>query len=444
MLANLRIAWRLLRGSDRREWWRAGLTALGALLGTGFALAAVTVAAMSGSHRVPVGGTLLNGEGTRVGVVLALLGLLAPVLGFLGQCARIGAVHRDRRLATLRLIGASPRQVRQISALESGLTCLAGSLLALLGFIGFLLAIGYVPELPAVVGGVLVTLGVPLLAVLVGVFALRRVVASPLGVVRRIKPERRRVPRLVLVAGTALVVAAVDLIVRAGQDPTAVLLPLGVIAAVTLTGAAALAAAGGFAKYMGRRLSSSPRPAVLIAAGRLRLDPWAAARTHASVLLVAVVGVGFAGVWQIVHDGVVREQEMHTDVSYYDTGFAMIGAGVLVALGIGLVALAIGTAESLATRRRTLAAQAAAGVPRSVLRRAVLLETALPLAPAVVLAGVGGFGLYAGYGGMTGEPLPLVLPLLVPFGVYALCLLAAATSLPLLGRAVRPSELRYE
>ncbi|MDG4864820.1 ABC transporter permease, partial [Streptomyces sp. T-3] len=238
---SLRLAWRLLRGSDRHEWWRAGLTVFGALLGTGFALAAVTLAAVSGTYRVPVGGELLNGEGTRTGVVIALLGLLAPVLGFLGQCARIGAVHRDRRLATLRLVGAGPRQVRQISALESGLACLAGSLLALLGFIGFLLVIGYVPEGPAVVGGVLVTLGVPLLAVLVSVFALRRVVASPLGVVRRIKPERRKVPRLVVAAGTALVVAAVDLIFRAGQNPTMLLLPLGVTAAVALTGAAALA-----------------------------------------------------------------------------------------------------------------------------------------------------------------------------------------------------------
>ncbi|MDG4864816.1 ABC transporter permease, partial [Streptomyces sp. T-3] len=192
-------------------------------------------------------------------------------------------------------------------------------------------------------------------------------------------------------------------------------------------------------------LSTSARPAVLIAAGRLRLDPWAAARTHASVLLVAVVGVGFVGVWQMVHAEVVNAKYYTVgDEDYYDTGFALIGIGVLVALGISLFALAIGSAESLTTRRRTLAAQAAAGVPRSVLRRAVLLETALPLAPAVVLAGAGGFGLYAGYGGLVGVPLPVALPLLVPIGVYALCLLAAATSLPLLGRAVRPAELRYE
>ncbi|MFF1301683.1 hypothetical protein [Streptomyces sp. NPDC058307] len=33
--------------------------------------------------------------------------------------------------------------------------------------------------------------------------------------------------------------------------------------------------------------------------------------------------------------------------------------------------------------------------------------------------------------------------LLVPLAVYAACLLAAATSLPLLRRSLRPGELRY-
>ncbi len=61
---------------------------------------------------------------------LALGLLLIPVLGFLGQCARIGAVHRDRRLAALRLAGAGPWQVRRIAALESGLACLAGAVVA--------------------------------------------------------------------------------------------------------------------------------------------------------------------------------------------------------------------------------------------------------------------------------------------------------------------------
>ena len=125
-----RLAWRLGRGADRREWWRAGLTAAGAALATGFAQAAVALAALRGQYRISVGGGLLDRPGERSGVVLALLLLLVPVLGFLGQCARIGAVHRDRRLAGLRLAGATPAQVRGIAALETGPACLLSSLLA--------------------------------------------------------------------------------------------------------------------------------------------------------------------------------------------------------------------------------------------------------------------------------------------------------------------------
>ncbi|KAA0932268.1 hypothetical protein [Streptomyces apricus] len=37
----------------------------------------------------------------------------------------------------------------------------------------------------------------------------------------------------------------------------------------------------------------------------------------------------------------------------------------------------------------------------------------------------------------------LAVPLLVPVAVYAACLLAAATSLPLLRRSTAPTELRF-
>jgi hypothetical protein len=125
---DLRLALLLTRGSDRREWWRVTLTALGAGLATGFGAAAAALASLSGRQvSVPFAHGLLDRPGERSGVILTLLLLLVPVLGFLGQCARIGAVHRDRRLAALRLAGASPRQVRRIAALESGLACLAGS-----------------------------------------------------------------------------------------------------------------------------------------------------------------------------------------------------------------------------------------------------------------------------------------------------------------------------
>ncbi len=82
-------------------------------------------------------------------------------------------------------------------------------------------------------------------------------------------------------------------------------------------------------------------------------------------------------------------------------------------------------------------------MPRAVLNRALLLETALPLAPSLLVAGVGGTAVGAGYSSLTASGSLPWTALLVPLTVYAACLLSAATALPLLRRTLRPSELRY-
>jgi hypothetical protein len=158
------------------------------------------------------------------------------------------------------------------------------------------------------------------------------------------------------------------------------------------------------------------------------------------VLLVTVAGTGFLGIRQVLVDVVRSRKDL--DASYYLAGLDLTGAAVAVAVALALCALAAGTAESVATRRRGLAAQVAAGVPRTVLGRALLLETALPLAPALLLAGLGGTAVGAWYALLAGRPVPWAIAL-VPLAAYAACLLAAAGSLPLLRRSVRPGELRY-
>jgi hypothetical protein len=446
----LRLALVLTRGSDRREWWRIALTALGACAATAFALAAVAVGTLRGQITSTMWHGLLNQPGQRRGLVVALVLLLVPVLGFLGQCARIGAVHRDRRLAALRLAGAGPRQVRRIAALESGIACLAGSLVgaAVFALMGY--AIGRRPDPLAWIGFPAVVLLMPVVAAGVSAFALRRVVASPLGHVRRVRPQRGpgvllglALPLLLIVAGCwTLVMGSVRV------RPGAAALPLFVLAIVLVTGVGSIWLAGAVAKFTGRRLAGRTRnPAVLIAAERLQDDPWAAARTHAALLLVTVVGAAFAGIREILIaslDASERAGTLVMDRGFYTSGINLAGSAVLVALFISLAGLAVGSAESLVTRRRTLAAQAAAGVPRTVLSRTVLLETALPLSPALLFAGAGGVAVYVTYGLLIdeGNPVLPLLPLLVPFGVLATCLLAAATSLPLLRRSVDPSELR--
>ncbi|MEH0423414.1 ABC transporter permease [Streptomyces sp. B21-083] len=445
--ADLHLAWLLTQGSDRREWWRVALTAVGAALATGFALAAVAVASIRGQYYVSVGSGLLNQQGERSGVVLALVLLLVPVLGFLGQCARVGAVHRDRRLAALRLAGAGPARVRRIAALESGLACLLGAMLATVCSALFLLGVWHQPPVLVWFGMALVTAAVPVLGALVSVMALRRVVASPLGRVRRVPPREGRGPGMPVPAA-ALGLLVVGLLLAPGTFGGYETAPVQVFSVVIVTGVCALWLTGATARFTGRVLAArTADPATLIAAERLRDDPWAAARTHAAVLLVTTVGTGFVGVREVLLTSLRDrgEHKLASSLTFYTTGVDLTGAAVLVALVITLCGLGVGTAESVAARRRGLAAQTAAGVPRSVLGRALLLETALPLAPAMLLAGAGGLLIGVLFAGMAQDGSRTVpyTALLVPPAVYVSCLLAAATSLPLLGRSVRPAELRY-
>ncbi|KES05730.1 hypothetical protein BU52_18150 [Streptomyces toyocaensis] len=450
LTSDLRLAWRLTRGSDRREGWRIALTATGAALATGFALAAGALASLRGDHvSVSLAEGLLSRPGTRAGVILALLLLLVPVLGFLGQCARIGAVHRDRRLAGLRLAGATPGQVRRIAALETGLACLLGSAVATAASVPVLLGTWERPAVLTWVVLALVAVSVPALGAATGALALRRVVASPLGWVRRVGPARSgRGPgrlflvSLLLVAGLALLAANTT---SAGpRGPMQLRTPMTVFAALLGVGAGAVWLSGAVCRLVGRTLAGRARSAAtLIAAERLRDDPWAAARTHAAVLLVTVMGTGFVGVRQAFLDTLYEDRQLGESITYYTTGLDLTAAAIAVGLVITLSALAVGTAESLSTRRRGLAAQAAAGVQRAVLHRALILETALPLAPSLLVAGAGGAAVGAGYSAVTASGSLPWAALLVPLTVYAACLLSAATALPLLRRTLRPSELRH-
>ncbi|MEU3945577.1 ABC transporter permease [Streptomyces sp. NPDC029526] len=439
----------LTSGSDRREGWRIALTAAGAALATGCALAAGVLAALGdGWYAVPVASGVLDEPGTRSGVVVALLLLLVPVLGFLGQCARIGAVHRDRRLAGLRLAGATPAQVRRIAALETGLACAVGSVVATVCAVVVLLRSWDRPTAGAWVAVVVVAVAVPVLGAAAGALALRRVVASPLGQVRRVTARSGRGPaRLFLLSLLATAAVALFAAVTSRPAPGDMMSawkpPLEVAVALLTVGAGAVWLSGATAAAVGRVLARRARSAAtLIAAERLSDDPWAPARTHAAVLLVTVVGTGFVGVRQSMLELLHRESRDAQDMAFYQAGLDLTAVAIAVALVITLSGLALGTAESLSGRRRALAAQAAAGVPRAVLNRALLLETALPLAPALLLAGVGGLVIGVGYSVLTASAVPWAA-LLVPLGIYAACLLAAATALPLHHRSLEPGALRY-
>ena len=139
-------------------------------------------------------------------LVLAIIGavaLLIPIFIFVSVSSRIAGAQRDRRLAALRLVGAGSWQVRRIAAAESLVSAGTGLVLGALLFLGVRQLAPSIEVLsfstftedvqPAVPLAVLIVLLVPVLTVGTVLFAMRRTIIEPLGVVRGGKPVRRRV-----------------------------------------------------------------------------------------------------------------------------------------------------------------------------------------------------------------------------------------------------------
>ncbi|MEU6506885.1 FtsX-like permease family protein [Streptomyces sp. NPDC046942] len=161
----------------------------------------------SRTARITQYGRLLASSNTMDPVLILLIlvvfaVLLTPVAVFIATAVRFGGERRDSRLAALRLVGSDTRMTRRIAAGEA----LAGSLVGLVfGTVFFLVGrqlagsveimdISVFPSYlnPSPALAALVAVAVPAAAVLVTLFALRRVVIEPLGVVRTARPTRRR------------------------------------------------------------------------------------------------------------------------------------------------------------------------------------------------------------------------------------------------------------
>ncbi|WP_406359227.1 ABC transporter permease [Streptomyces sp. NBC_01635] len=135
-------------------------------------------------------------------VLVVFVVLLTPVAVFIATAVRFGGERRDRRLAALRLVGSDAAATRRIAGGEA----LAGSLLGLVLGTGFFLigrqiaasvevfGVSVFPSYlnPSPLLALLVAVAVPAAAVLVTLLALRGVVIEPLGVVRTVRPPRRR------------------------------------------------------------------------------------------------------------------------------------------------------------------------------------------------------------------------------------------------------------
>jgi hypothetical protein len=250
-----------------------------------------------GNHATCVIRGGLTPSGTDFILSAVALALLLPVLIFIGTATRLSAARREQRFAAMRLVGATPRQVSLIAAVESAVAAAAGVAIGFGLFFLLRIPLAAIPftgqsffpaELSLSLPDILaVAVAVPAAAAVTARLALRRVNISPLGVARRVTPPPPRawrlLPLLAGLAGLGFFVVHGKPASNGGQIlvfvPSFALIMTGLVIAgpwLTMAGARILA----------RRAS---RPGALIAARRLADDPRAAFRAVSGLVLALFI-----------------------------------------------------------------------------------------------------------------------------------------------------------
>jgi ABC-type lipoprotein export system ATPase subunit len=234
-----------------------------------------------------------------IDLILSVVGLalLLPVLIFIGTATRLSAARREQRFAAMRLVGATPRQIALIAAVESAAASVVGVALGFGLFFLLRIPLAAIPftgetffpdELSLSLPDILVVaVGVPAATAVAARLALRRVNISPLGVTRRVTPKPLRAWRMLpLLAGLAELgfVVVHGLPASPGVQvlvftPGFALIMVGLVIAgpwLTMAGA----------QVMARR---ADRPGTLIASRRPADDPRAAFRAVSGLVLALFI-----------------------------------------------------------------------------------------------------------------------------------------------------------
>jgi len=234
---------------------------------------------------------------TAVQIALAMATelVLIPVVILIVMVTRVATAQRERRLASIRLAGATRVQTAIVAAADTGIAAAAGALLAwILYEIGrrilaatvvfqgghfFLDDVAVQPELLA-----LILIGTPILVVLVTIVLLRTVQASPLSVSRLgRRPSPSAWPLLLIGGGIGGQLALKPFRDRLADvaDQVFALLTVVTILGLVLIGPWLCMVAGRGVVHMSRRLPG------LLAARRIAADPRATFRAVAGVVLAA-------------------------------------------------------------------------------------------------------------------------------------------------------------
>jgi hypothetical protein len=243
----------------------------------------------------------------RDAFAVGAVAFVLPILILIGTATRLAANRREERYASLRLVGATNRQIAVIASVEAGISALAGTLLGMLVFVLLRPALAGMALFgsryfayavtPTALGYLALLVGVPIAAVLASLVSLRRVRISPLGVTRRQTRPAPRAARLIpLAVGIGLYIFGVlettPQAIGAGVYPGLVLTLAGlVIAGPWLTAAAARALA--------RRTGAASS---LLAARRLTDTPKASFRAVSGLVLAVFLGSMLGGLMPTINE----------------------------------------------------------------------------------------------------------------------------------------------
>lgn len=405
-----------------------------------FAVTTALLLVVAGGARMFLVDPRTADEGGFYGIlaVLALVLLAVPLVTLGAAAARLTSRRRNDRLATLRLLGASGRELWSLTVLEATVIAAAGAVAGVVLYGALLPLVGLLPFFGGPVGIAAVAvdplLGAPVLAavVLIGAVSaaasLRRVTVTPLGV--RTRSEAPPKKTAAFVTGGILIVGVVALVSNfsvVGElvgpaVSVAVLLALfaGALGLLNLIGAPIIAARG---RAMARRARTA---AQLVAGRELAAHAGPAWRRVSGMALVSFIAV-VAGSGLAIADVASEAGPLMADIR----------TGVLVTLGIAFVLLAcavgVTQAASVLEERELIVGLDRLGIPDAELRRARRLTVMVPLRWAAVGGATLGLMLAAPIVGISLLVAPLaVLTIVLTFAAgFALVAAALASTRPI-------------
>lgn len=406
--------------ADRlRRWLVVLCAALAAMVLT--AAATVPSQMKDGVLVESVLGRLISDSGLVVGVAAALVVVAVPVIHLATQVVRVGAPARDRRLEGIRSAGGTRGDVRRVVQAEATVWSCLGAGIGVVAFYAFMLAAprllrveyaDFGPDIGAygadMVAGTepVISLAVwPNPLVIVAAAALVPVVAalvlplvtSKVAGAPRASNGRPMSRSLAVSLLGSVAVALVSVFALAAVDGGSGLardLIFVVLALATATFAVSLLAstATGVSIRLGRTLVGRGQTSALLAGRRMQANPHLATNTSVSLVLVGLIGGIAVPLESLLEtdrvrnatengwDSVASGGRLSREILFYTVPTATVQALAAVVAAVGAIGLLIAVAEQVSMRGPDLARQVAAGVPRAVLRRAFIIEAAVPAA----------------------------------------------------------------